>query len=470
MSRMNSDSGRSSGGGGRTQAKLIFLGVAAVTVLIIGIWVLRSLAERNDVQEWRVRQSLFGHVDVVDSPGYFMKAFGKTWVYPRSIQTFYSSHPKEGKATDESIGVTFNDGGTAQVSTMVRFTLPTDEDNRIKIHRTFGNTPDADGDPCKAVTDAVRAHLVNCLKNSAPLMSASENQAGRKAEFNEIVEAQLRDGLYEMKRLPTTFKDENDPKGQSITVEKTEIVRDDKGRPLILQSSPLKDYGIIITQFSVTGTDYDAATLAQFAAKKESYLAAEKSKAQQNQEVQQRLMTVEKGLREKAEVEAEANKVMAKVETEAKQKVAVAQQAKLEAETLANQKWEVAKIEKDEALTAANRKLEVAQLEAKAAEQNAKAIITMADAEKQKIANAGAITEKERVLAQIRADRDVKVAEHLSQIRTPSIIMGGAGGSGGPSAAADWQGNLMNLVMLRMAGIDIHKDGSTETSPAPAAK
>ena len=106
-----------------------------------------------------------------------------------------------------------------------------------------------------------------------------------------------------------------------ITVFATEIVNDTNNNPIIDQPSPLFEYGMGVLQFSIEGTKYDEETERQFAAKKKSFLAAEKSKAEREQEVQQRLMIIEKGLREKAEVEAEANKVKAKAIIEAQQKV-----------------------------------------------------------------------------------------------------------------------------------------------------
>jgi hypothetical protein len=58
----------------------------------------------------------------------------------------------------------------------------------------------------------------------------------------------------------------------------------------------------------VTDTEYDEQTLQQFAAKKQSYLAAEQAKAQRREEHKQRLMIVEKGPASKSpRTEAAAN-------------------------------------------------------------------------------------------------------------------------------------------------------------------
>ena len=427
--------------------KLIFAIAGALSLIIVLLVFMLGGLGSNSVRTWQVKQSVSGEVTIVDKPGYYMKMFADVWDYPRSIQTFYSSHSKEGNSGDDSISVTFNDGGNAKISTMVRFDMPSDETHRLLLHRTFGNANE-----CKTLIDSVRAHLVNCLKNSAPLMSASENQAGRKAEFNRIVEEQLRHGLYKMRIAPKVVQDLTDQTGHPVTVYATEVVTDDKGSPVIQQTSPLDEYGIVVTQFSVTGTEYDDAIQKQFAAKKDSFLNAEQSKAQREQEVQQRLMIVEQGLREKAEAEAKANKEKATAVIAAQLKAEVAEQEKKEAETKANQALSVAKIEKQEAETRAEKELSVAQIRTKAAEQEALAIKTLADAKAEQIKKAGSITEREQTLATILADRDAKIAQALSTVRTPQVWMSGSGTNGG-----DVQNNLLSIALLRWAGIDLAK-------------
>lgn len=446
-----SNGGNSAGRKQGISPKSVFSLIIAVTILIIGLALTFNSIGRNDSDTWQVKQSWNGHISIIDESGYYFKPFAKVWTYPRSIQKFYDAEKK-----DETIGVTFNDGGTAKVSAMVRIGLPITPDQRLALHRTFGNAKE-----CENITDSVWAHLVNTLKVSAPLMSASENQAGRKAEFNQVVEQQLKNGLYQMEVVAKSAKDQTDDKGQAVMVYSTKILLDN-GQPRVAQTSPLTDYGLQVTQFSITGTEYDAQTLKQFEAKKQSFLAAEKSKAEREQEVQLRLMTVEKGLREKAEVEAIANKDKAQATIEAQKKIEVAVKQKEEAETVANRQLAIAKIEKEEAETKANKSLQVAKILAQAAEEDAKTIRTLASAQQEKIKLGGAITEKERTLAELAMNRDIKVAESLSLIRTPNVVFSG-GGTG--SSAGGVQNDLMNLVMLRLAGVDIHQAQPEPTKP-----
>ena len=151
----------------------------------------------------------------------------------------------------------------------------------------------------------------------------------------------------------------------------TEVVLGDNGKPVIVQASPLDRYRIGILQFSVTETQYDEQTLAQFAAKKESYLKAEQAKAQRQEEYQQRLMVTEKGLRQVAEIKAEENQKKERALIQATQAAEVAVITKTQAVTAAEQKVEVAAKAQAEAETLKK----IAQIKADTAEIDKKATI-----------------------------------------------------------------------------------------------
>jgi uncharacterized cupredoxin-like copper-binding protein len=207
----------------------------------------------------------------------------------------------------------------------------------------------------------------------------------------------------------------------------------------------LNRYGIKIIQFSVTETEYDQQTLQQFAAKKESYLAAERAKAQRQEEQQQRLMIVEKGLRQVAETEAAANleKKKATVSADKEREVAVINKAM--AVTQAQQKVEVAEQERQEAET---RKA-IAAIKAETADLEKTATVLAAEARAKQIEIGGGLSERDKILAQIKADRDAKVAAALSTVKTPTVvIVGGKDGQGG-----DLTSNLMNLMLLKSTGV-----------------
>jgi hypothetical protein len=375
------------------------------------------------------------------------------------VQAYYSESSKEGGPVDDSIRVTFNDGGTAHISSFVKIQLPTTDAERLLLHQDFNAN-------ITNVSDAVRSHLTNCIKSTGPMMSASENQASRKSEFNQVVEEQLTQGLFEMRRTEVELKDVSEaaqvgPDGKPLSAEKkarvmaTEVVLDTAGKPVIVQPSPLARYKINILQFSVTETKYDDKTLEQFAAKKDSYLKAEQAKAERQQEYQQRLMVTEKGLRQVAEIKAEENQKKERALIQATQAAEVAVITKTQAVTAAEQKVEVA--EKSRLEAEAMKK--IAQLKADTAEIDKKATISSAEARKQEIELGGGLSEKERILATIKADRDAKVAEALAKVQVPGIVICGGGSADGKGTSLTE--TLMNLVLLKATGV---------LPTAPAAK
>ena len=424
--------------------KLIGAGIIALVSLIVVAAGWNGLVGYNNFENYQVYTSPTGSVSVIDKPGYYFKAFGKVDTYPRAMEVEFTE--KNGGA----IRTTFNDGGTADVSSFMRIGFPTAEKERLLVHQQFSANP-------KNVADSARNHLTNCIKAAGPVMSASENQASRKSEFNQIVEEQLANGLFKMRRTEielsdlATIEEGRDENGNKITKEKkakvqaTEIVNDAKtGKPVVIQVSPLIQYGIGVLQFSITEIEYDKQTLAQFAAKKDSYLNAEKSKAQRQEEVQQRLMVEEKGRRQVADVQADENQKRERALIQAGQEADVAVINKTKAVTAAEQKTEVALQAKKEAETLK----EIARIKAETAELEKKAAISVAEARQKSIELGGGISEEKRVLAEIAADRDAKVAAALAGLKVPSVvIVGGEGKSGGLTE------NLLNMALLKSTGV-----------------
>jgi len=423
------------------------IGLAVLIGVVIAFMYFVVIGICND-QDYQIMQSPTGEVSVIKDAGWYGKWFSTVWTYPRAVTKHFSRDPKVGSPDDESIKVTFNDGGEADISTMIMFQTPVSEDMRREAHRNFGGNIDN-------MTDSIRAHLINCIKTTGPLISASQNQSARKAEFRQLVEDQMSNGLYKMRKVEKVLKDRTDVEGSPILVYTTEIVLDKDNLPIVTQKSPLLKYGIKILQLSVTETKYDEKTLEQFATKKESFLAAELSKAQREKEVQERLMIEERGLREKAEVEAVALKEKAKA-------VINGEKEKEVAELEAAKKLAVAKLDKEEAETRAAKELAVAKLARESAVEQAAAIVALANAEEERIAKAGAITEKEQVLAEINAKMQVDVAEQLAKVNVPQFIIGGGGGGAGGDSTME---KLIQYKLLYGAGLLDNK--STPAAVAP---
>lgn len=395
----------------------------------------------NTDQEWLIIQYPWGNVSVIDSAGWYFKCGYSHWSYPRNWQVEYDK--------EFSFKVVFNDGGSAIMNAMVRFASPSSLEGKRNFHQLFGGNEES-------VEAAVWAHLSDAMKSSGPVMSASEHQSARRGEFTSLVQDQLQKGLFEMRRVSKTLQDQYDDKGKPITVYATEVVFEgDTGVQRIARPSPLTDFGIVITQFSITDVTYDDQTQRQFAQKKEAFLSAEGSKAQREKEVQERLMVEERGRREKAESESIALRRKAEEVINAQREKEVAQlkaeKEKAVAETNAEMQLAVALLNKQKAETEAQQQLECAKLGKMRAEQEAESQIILASAQEKALKLAGAISERDRVLAEIERDKSIGVATELSKIAVPQFIINGGSTSSGEGKST--QDHLMNIYLLKQMGV-----------------
>lgn len=433
--------------------KSILAIIVGVVVLLVTGALIAGGVGKNDAQNWQIVQSVGGNVSVRDQAGWYPKWFATVWTYPRYVDKTWNDVRGDGEKELESIRTTFNDGGTAQVSTYVRYMTPVSEEQRIEFHRQFaGNIENA--------TISVKAHQINCVKATGPLMSASENQSARKAEFTQLIWDQLADGLYGMRRvekkiiIEPDFIIEDDSVVPSIIntpapkVEfklTTELILDLDNRPVIVKASPLISYGIKILQFSVTGIEYDADTLKQFSTKKLAYLAAEQSKADREKEKYERYNIIEKGLREVAEAQAAGNVEKETAVVAAQLKAEVAEQAKVEAETVAGMALAVALIEKEQA-----------QVKFETSVIDGNAIIVLAKAEEEKIRLAGAITELEQMTIDAKVLMNDAIADAIKNIQSPYNVFYSSGGEG--SGDSNWTQTLVQLKLMKDIGFlsDMH--------------
>jgi len=425
------------------KTKYYIILAVAMFVSVLGLMILNGAIGTCDAQEWIVVQPIVGDVHIMENPGPYWKGFAKTWSYPRNIEFRYNDDPKDGDADDERIEVTFNDGGIALISAYIRLQTPLNEINRLKFHQQFGGMHDN-------IKASIKSFMIDCMKSTAPLMSASENQSARKSEFRQLVLNQMSVGLYDMNLEEVVKKDATDTTGEEITLFKTTIKLLD-GKPIITTRSPIVEkFKMEVTQFSVTGTTYDEKTNEQFAAKKESYLGAERAKAERSQEVQERLMIEEKGKREKAEAEAAANVLMATQVIEAEAMANVALQEKIEAETRASQLLSVAEITKKEQETIANMGLTVASIRAETAQKEKEATILAAEGMKEAIELSGAITELEQAMIDAEVAKAELVANALADIKVPTTMFISGGGAGDENALTT---NLVNLRLMEASGL-----------------
>lgn len=409
---------------------LVVVGLAAVVAGVIIYMAFGTI----DADTWIHVQPYWGKARIQNGSGLYWKGFAKVAVYPRYMEFAYNDQAGEGEKDKESIRVTFNDGSTAQINSRVVVQTPDAEEKQLAFHRQMNGSKEA-------IKSKVKAYLTECLKSTAPLMSSTEHQTSLKTTFSRYVEDQFTVGLYDMKQVQKTLKDRTDAEGNPVTVEATEIVLDENDKKVIAKESPIVDeYGMVLTQFSIEGTDYDPETLLQFKAKKEQFLAAATSKAEREAMVQEALKIEAEGLKDKAQAQAEQNVIKAKAVIEAEQKAEVALEEKKEAETKAEMAKSVAEIEKQQA-----------QIEYEKAVIDANAIIVTAKAEKEAILLSGKITELEQLTIDAKVQINDAIASAIQQIRSPQNVFYSGAGEGG-SEDGGWTKTLVQLKLMKDIG------------------
>lgn len=414
----------------------------------------------NNEEHYQIIEFPNGDISVIDTTGFHMQAFGEVFTYPRYVDAYLSkvgaeSDRGESRNKDSSVRVTFNDGGWGFMSNHLKFQMPVTREKRIALHRHFGEGGE------KAIREAIGHHLINCLKNTGPLMSGSEHQSQRKAEFYQVVSEQLSKGLYSMERVKQRLErsEKTEGFGEDQDVQYiTRIKRLADGQPVISAPSPLTEYGITVVQYNQTDTIYDPDTVTQINAKRNSYQLAEEAKAGVEKEHQKLQEVIEKGRLAVANVEAEQQKIKKGILVNAQKDLDVKGINQQEQITIAEQAVGVA----GENLKQVTTELETSKIAIKIAEAESRALISLSEATRAKLDQGGGLSERDKMMAEMRMQRNSAIAKSIAEIPSPKTVILSDNKSGQGGTTNSTTDTLMNLIMLQQ----LHKDESTSFKPA----
>jgi len=304
----------------------VLIGVAATLLMAFGI---------NNAGHRTVVQYPTGKLYVKFSPGIYPQWFGTAEVYNDVITFDYDKTMAEvGSSIDQQgISVRYQDGGTGTVYGKARFTLPTDEDTMLHLHKAFRSNRGVAQKLIKTVTE-------EGMNLTAGLMSSEEAYAEKRSIFTQWASSQISNGKFQTKLEKVTSVDEGT--GKTVTKNVPVISYGDNGLPIHL-TSDLSDYGIGVNGFQITDWDFEPKTLQQIATKREATMAIITAIANAERAKQDAITSEEQGkanvmtakyekevIKEQAIVDAQRAKEVAVIE--AQQKVEVARQQQLEAE------------------------------------------------------------------------------------------------------------------------------------------
>jgi regulator of protease activity HflC (stomatin/prohibitin superfamily) len=377
-----------------------------LVALLIVVWVFSGTMITVQADEIVIKQDLVGgQLHVWDTSGPHAVLWGTVTRYKRSAQLWFSAKEDEGKKTDDSIKVRFNDGGHGNISGSLRYTLPTDQNKMITLHQTYHSMEAIDH-------ELVRQVVNKGVYMSGPLMSSRESYAEKRADLINYITDQIQAGVYrtEHEQVKTT-----DPlTGQEKVVDIVRPKRNDHFANGIEreEESPIQRFGMSATNITINGIDYDPVVEAQIKQQQEAIMA-----------VQQAIVNARKAEQDTLTVEQQGKAAAAKAKWDQEVEKATA----------------VTSAEKDKAVavTQAEKDKDVAALALETAKLNAQQTVTSAkaDADAKKLAVQANNNLQERIDAYVRV-MEAWATAYGNQRQTPDIQLG-AGGGGGTAATMD---------------------------------
>ncbi len=300
--------------------------ILALLVMAFGI---------NNAGHRTVVQYPTGTLYVKFTPGIYPQWFGTTEIY-NDVITFdfdKSAAEVDSSIDQKGISVRYQDGGTGTVYGKARFSLPSDEQTMLHLHKAFRSNRGVSQKLIKSVTE-------EGMNLTAGLMSSEEAYAEKRSIYTQWSSQQISKGKFQTKLEKISTLDESS--GKTITKNIPVISFGKDGLPIHLNSD-LADYGIDVNGFQITDWDFEPKTLQQIATKREATMAIITAIANAERAKQDAITSEEQGkanvmttkyekevIKEQAVVDAQRKKEVAMIAAE--QNVEVARQQKLEAE------------------------------------------------------------------------------------------------------------------------------------------
>lgn len=366
--------------------KRIFAALAGGLGLIVLLSTAGSLLETNNAGYYQVKQAAFsGHLSVRTEPGTYWQGFGGITTYLVSDEYYFSKHDADGDshATDGPIKVRFNDGGTADISGVIKFRLSTKETDQLLLHNDFKNYS-------SVKHSLLRQVVTEAVQQTANLMRAEDSYSTRRSEFAALSEEQVQRGVFETVGIVQRLKDTEGNEFVDTSVN-LKIVN---GRPAVRKTSPLPRYNIEVLQFVIKDIDFDD--------------------------------TIEKLIEQKKL--AEQQKVVARANAEKAKQDAITAREQGEAKVaVAKAEEEVKKIQ---AVVAAQKEFEVSVFARKQAAEQAASVTLKgeADAKIAKLKVSAGLTPLEK--ATIAKETSIGVAAELAKVQFPSMMVIGGSSNG----------------------------------------
>lgn len=288
--------------------------IVAIALTVIGVLSIGGIVETLDSTEVMVMQYPNGTLVAATEPGWYPQWFGSVQKYPLRSQFSFSANSDQGDLVDESIILRFNDGGHANVSGVVSWEMPTDNEKLILIHRKFGNT--------KAIEQQIiRPTIESAAYTSGPLMSSTESAAEKRNMLLQYMQDQAKHGPYQTRTVSVKVVDPLT--GSEKTVNAAEIVERD-GKAVREQESAATIFGINLLPMTINQIKYDKTIEQQITTRQEAIQGVQIAQANALKAEQDAITTEKTGEADAAKAKWTQEAIKAQRVTEAQQELEVA--------------------------------------------------------------------------------------------------------------------------------------------------
>lgn len=280
--------------------------------VIIGIICLFNMFEDVDSGEVVVIQYPSGELNVVATSGPALQLFGKVTHYKRSSQFWFNK--AEDKEDDQSIKIRFNDGGHANISGSIRWNMPPNSGDVIRLHKDFQNQANIE-------QQLIKQTITKAVYMTGPVMSSQESYAAKRNDLLTYIEDQAAAGVY--RTWSHDVKTKDDFSGAEKTVTVVSIV-EKNGKQLRQEISPVKKYNIGLSGLSINSIDYDGTVEKQIQTQQASIMQIQTAMANSKRAEQEAITTELQGKASAAKAKWDQEVIKAKLVTEAQSRNAVA--------------------------------------------------------------------------------------------------------------------------------------------------
>jgi hypothetical protein len=296
--------------------KKVIAGVITAVLLIVGLSMIGKLWEDVDAGEVVVIQDPFdGELHVIKESGFTWQGGGRATHYRKSNQFWFNFSGPKVEEVGNAIGVKWNDGGHAYIGGSVRYDLPLDDKQIIKLHSTFGSQEGLE-------SQLIKTNIEKAIYMTGPLMTSKESYAEKRNDLIFYIEDQASRGVYKTRQRDV--KEVDQLTGAEKVVTRVEIVTDSTKQTAMRQeASPINQHGIKLYNISIKEMRYDANVEKQIATQQQAMMQVQTSIANAKRAEQDAITAAKQGEADAAKAKWEQEVLKATAVTKAEQELAV---------------------------------------------------------------------------------------------------------------------------------------------------